>query len=141
MPDLGVTHIALPVSDPDMTLAFYARYADMDVVHRRRDDDTGHEVLWLSDHTRPFVLVLVQVDTVDVTGRLGGMAHVGVACRSRAEVEQRCSAARAEGREVEGPHDEGPPVGYWAFVADPDGHNLELSFGQEVGRTVQRAGS
>jgi hypothetical protein len=27
-------------------------------------------------------------------------------------------------------------VGYWAVVVDPDGHNLELSHGQEVGLTV-----
>jgi lactoylglutathione lyase len=32
--------------------------------------------------------------------------------------------------------DFGPPVGYWAFIADPDGNTLELSFGQEVGLTV-----
>jgi len=29
-------------------------------------------------------------------------------------------------------------VGYWAFIADPDGNNLELSFGQEIGVTVAR---
>jgi hypothetical protein len=28
--------------------------------------------------------------------------------------------------------DHGPPVGYWGSVTDPDGHNLELSYGQEV---------
>ena len=33
--DQGVTHIALPVSDLDASLDFYARYADMHVVHRR----------------------------------------------------------------------------------------------------------
>ena len=30
----------------------------------------------------------------------------------------------------------GPPVGYWAFLRDPDGHTLEVSFGQQVGLTV-----
>jgi hypothetical protein len=33
----------------------------------------------------------------------------------------------------------GDPVGYTARIADPDGHSLELSFGQEVGLTVQSA--
>jgi len=45
----------------------------------------------------------------------------------------------AEGRTVLGPFDSGPPVGYWAYVVDPDGHNLELSYGQEVGLTVEDA--
>jgi hypothetical protein len=35
-----------------------------------------------------------------------------------------------------GPRDYGPPVGYWAFLSDPDGHTVEISHGQEVGLTV-----
>jgi catechol 2,3-dioxygenase-like lactoylglutathione lyase family enzyme len=37
MIDIGLTHIALPVSNLDRSIAFYARYADMQVVHRRTD--------------------------------------------------------------------------------------------------------
>jgi len=33
------------------------------------------------------------------------------------------------------PRDDGPPVGIWAFLQDPDGHTLELSYGQEIGLT------
>jgi hypothetical protein len=40
---------------------------------------------------------------------------------------------------VSGPYDSGPPVGYWAIIPDPDGHNLELSYGQEVGLTVEKS--
>ena len=29
-----------------------------------------------------------------------------------------------------GPIDSGYPLGYWAFLTDPDGHQLELSHGQ-----------
>lgn len=32
--------------------------------------------------------------------------------------------------------DEGYPVGYAALFSDPDGHPLELPFGQEVTSTV-----
>ena len=35
--DLGLTHVAFPVTDVDASAAFYARYADMQVVHRRVD--------------------------------------------------------------------------------------------------------
>jgi predicted enzyme related to lactoylglutathione lyase len=49
--------------------------------------------------------------------------------------------AKDDGRTVLGPIDSGPPVGYWAYIADPDGHNLEISYGQEVGLTVDQASS
>ena len=35
--DLGLTHVALPVRDVDASAVFYARFADMEVVHRRVD--------------------------------------------------------------------------------------------------------
>lgn len=136
--DVGATHIALPVADVDRSIAFYAAYADMQVVHRRRDEQTGTAVVWLSDLTRPFVIVLIQSGTVD-HGLRGMWCHLGVGVESRAEVERRCAAAQAEGRAVMGPIDSGYPVGYWAYIVDPDGHNLEISFGQEVGFTVEKA--
>lgn len=132
--DRGLTHVALPVADIEASLDFYRRYAGMDVVHRRSDHE-GADVAWISDLTRPFVVVLIRAQTVD--HRLGGsVCHLGVGVAARAEVDRLCELARAEGRTVLGPVDSGPPVGYWAFVTDPDGHNLELSFGQEVGLTV-----
>lgn len=129
--DVGLTHVALPVTALDASEAFYRRYAGMDVVHRRDG------VVWLSDRTRPFVIVLVRVDAV--TTPLGPFAHLGVGCASREEVDRLSAQARKEGCLVGGPRDEGPPVGYWAFLRDPDGHTLELSFGQEVALTVEQA--
>jgi catechol 2,3-dioxygenase-like lactoylglutathione lyase family enzyme len=137
--DLGLTHVALLVKDPEASVAFYARYARMQVVHRRRDAVSGREVLWLSDRTRPFVIVLIQAERVE--GRLDGFAHLGVGCESRAEVDRLCALARDEGRLGLGPLDSGYPVGYWAFLRDPDGHNLEISYGQEVGLAVAEARS
>jgi catechol 2,3-dioxygenase-like lactoylglutathione lyase family enzyme len=121
------------VADTVRSIGFYERFADMTVVHRRVDPSTGAAVVWLSDLTRPFVVVLIETA---VSHRLGGYAHLGVGCASRADVDARCAAAGAAGHEVLGPFDDGPPVGYWAIVADPDGHNLELSHGQEVAFTV-----
>jgi catechol 2,3-dioxygenase-like lactoylglutathione lyase family enzyme len=129
--DLGLTHVALPVRDVDASAAFYARFADMEIVHRRVDHGVG--VIWLSDLTRPFVIVLLQTD---VTHVLGGWAHLGVGVESRDEVDRRIADALEQGCTVNGPYDEGPPVGYWAIIADPDGHHLELAYGQEVGVTV-----
>jgi catechol 2,3-dioxygenase-like lactoylglutathione lyase family enzyme len=139
--DHGLTHVALPIVDAGRSIAFYERFADMTVVHRRSDPASEAEVVWLSDLTRPFVIVLIETA---VSHQLGGFAHLGVGCSSRQVVDERCAVARAEGHEVFGPLDDGPPVGYWAIIADPDGHNLELSHGQTVAFTVshhEQAGS
>lgn len=132
MTDRGFTHVALPVSNLDASLAFYATYAGLHPVHQRSDH--GDRVAWLADGLRPFVLVLIT--TGPVSHPLLPIAHLGVACASRAEVDAQCAQARAAGVSVDGPHDHGPPVGYYALLSDPDGHTLELSHGQEVGLAV-----
>ena len=53
MTDVGFTHIALSVAKLEASIEFYARYANFEVVHSREG------VVWLSDRTRPFVLVLL----------------------------------------------------------------------------------
>lgn len=128
MSDVGLTHVALPACDLEESIRFYADYARMHVVHRREG------VVWLSDRTRPFVIVLME--SREVQHPLRPSAHLGVACASRDEVDRLAAQARAEGRLVEGPADYGPPVGYWVFIRDPDGHTLEVSHGQDVGLTV-----
>jgi len=70
---------------------------------------------------------------------LGGWAHLGVGCASRDEVDHRLVEANAAGHQVLGPCDDGPPVGYWGIIVGPDGHNLEVAYGQEVGVTVETA--
>lgn len=136
MHDIGLTHIALQVRDLEKSIAFYRRYAAMEIVHERTDIESGIRVVWLSDKTRPFVIVLGQSKTVNAV--LLPFAHLGVGCSSRAEVDRLCEIARREGSLVEEPKDSGYPVGYWAFLRDPDGHTLELSYGQEIGLTVER---
>lgn len=136
--DLGLSHIALAVEDLDRSIDFYHRFADMEVVHRR----TGHDgvgVAWISDLTRPFVVVLLERPNDPTQTKLGGWAHLGVGCASRAEVDHRLVTATAEGYQVLGPCDDGPPVGYWGLIVDPDGHNLELAYGQQVGLQVEDA--
>ncbi len=133
LPDVGLTHVALPVQSLDGGIAFYEKYARMQVVHRREN------VVWISDRTRPFVIVLIE--SPDVPHPLLPVAHLGVGCQSREEVDRLSELARREGCLISGPKDYGPPVGYWAFLRDPDGHTLELSFGQEVGLTVEAAES
>ena len=109
-PDVGLSHVALPVTDLDRSLEFYRRFANLEVIHRR-DPEPGHGV-W---------------------------AHIGVGCLSREEVDHRLALAATEGHAIIGPCDDGPPTGYWGIIVDPDGHNLELSFGQQVSASVASA--
>ncbi len=137
MSDIGLTHIALPASDIEKSIEFYSKYAAMQVVHRRIDEETGVVVVWLSDCTRPFVIVLIQTNSISPI--LSPFAHLGVGCQSRESMDLLCDRARQEGVLLQEPKDSGYPIGYWAFLRDPDGHTLELSVGQEVGLTVEKA--
>jgi lactoylglutathione lyase len=137
MADLGLTHVALSVRDLDASVAFYEKYARMAVVDRR-EQEGGVRVVWLSDHTRPFVIVLLETPDPRDTP-LGPLGHLGVACESRAEVDRLAAAACAEGRLRRAPIENPHPIGYTAFLADPDGNSLELSHGQQVGLTVAGA--
>ncbi len=132
LPDLGLTHIGLMVKDVDASIDFYSRYAGMEVIHRR--DDTSGPVVWISDLHHPFAVVLIQVE--EVTASLGGYNHIGVGAASRDEVDRAGTMATEEGRLIYGPMDDGDPVGYWVFIRDPDGHMLQISYGQEVGKAV-----
>lgn len=137
MADVGLTHIALAVTDVDASIAFYEKYARMKLVNRRVDRMTQVDVAWISDLTRPFIIVLLKVS--EVNGTLSPQSHLGVACASREEVDRLCNQARLEEILLQGPNDWGPPVGYWAYIRDPDGHTLEISYGQNVNLVVEQA--
>lgn len=130
MVDIGLTHVALPVTDLDHSLAFYAAHANLRLVHQR-DSETGPRVAWIGDGTRPFVVVLIETAVVDTP--LRPLGHLGVGCATPERLLELCELARAEGVLASDPRDDGPPVGIWAFLRDPDGHTLELSYGQEIG--------
>ena len=137
MIDIGLTHITLPVANIEQSIQFYSAYAQMQVIHRRIDAETGIEVVWLSDRTRPFVIVLIQTKSVHPV--LSPLAHLGVGCQSREFMDALCEKAKEEGILLQEPKDSGYPIGYWAFLRDPDGHTLELSYGQEIGLTVDQS--
>ena len=135
--DVGLTHIALDAIDIDASIKFYADYVNMSVIHERVDAEAGMRVIWLSDKTRPFVIVLLQNKTPSII--LKPLAHLGVGCISKEEVTRLCDKARSEGILVREPHESGYPIGYWALLKDPSGHTIELSYGQEIGLTIENA--
>ena len=131
MSDIGLTHVALPVRSLDASLAFYGRYANMQPVHRRPG------VVWIADGTRPFAIVLIE--TTSRIEPLLPIAHLGVGVPCRAEIDRLCRLAKEDHCLIREPEDSGPPVGYWALIRDPDGHTLEVAYGQEVATTIERA--
>lgn len=134
--DTGFTHLALQVRDLDKSVDFYQRYAGMQVIHQREPGVAeAQKVAWLSDLTRPFALVLVQSDSSDDTP-LGPFGHIGVACTSREQIDEKVAIARREGVLRRAALQSEAPVGYWAFFADPDGNTLELSYGQQIGLEI-----
>ena len=134
--DTGFTHLALQVRDVNKSVDFYQRYAGMQVIHQREPGiPEAQKVAWLSDLTRPFALVLVQSDSTDDTP-LGPFGHIGVACASREEIDEKMAIARTEGVLRREAQQYGAPVGYWALFADPDGNTLELSYGQQIGLEI-----
>src|SRR3546814_2632572 len=95
-------------------------YANMHVVHRRNGQGRGDVVAWISDGTRPFVIVLIQQPGLK-DRPLGPIGHLGVACASREDIDRLAARAAEAGIQLKGPEDWGAPVGYWAYIADPDG--------------------
>ncbi len=128
MTDIGLTHIALPVRSVESSVAFYAQYARMSIIHSRPG------VTWISDRTRLFAIVLIE--TAGEIKPLLPMAHLGVGVASRAEVDRLCLLAIQNGCLVREAEQMAPPVGYWALISDPDGHTLEVSYGQDLAGIV-----
>ncbi|MEG9861890.1 MAG: VOC family protein [Parvularculales bacterium] len=129
MTDRGFTHIALTVRDAGASRSFYEHYGALSLVDERVDSTTDRRVVWLDDGRRPFLLVLIEAEKVVP---LQPISHLGFACPSRAEVDRLCDDAKGDDVLVSGPEDYGPPVGYWALIRDPDGHTIEISYGQDT---------
>jgi catechol 2,3-dioxygenase-like lactoylglutathione lyase family enzyme len=127
---IGFSHISVKVSDIDKSVAFYKRWAGLHVIDRLEDPKTGAKAARMGDRTQDNVFVLALVQHGEVQHQLAGMGHIGIGCADRAEVDRLSKEADAEGCLRMGPVDSGFPLGYWSFLLDPDGHQLELSYGQ-----------
>ena len=134
--DLGLTHIALHVCNVEVSVQFYRKYAGLHDIHSRGDGQSC--VGWISDLKRPFGLVLLQRRGGPIRRRIAhqlgafrpALAHIGIALSSKKQVDLLCEQAHKEGILRKPPRDAGHPVNYYGMIADPDGNNLELSFGQ-----------
>lgn len=126
------THIALQVRSIAAAAAFYERYAQLKVIHQRKDGDSA--VAWLGWGEDPPQFVIVLIERPYPVNDQPAMNHIGLAVDSRAEVDRIFALARADGlAELWPPTDAGPIVGYFCGLLDPDGNRVEFSYGQRIG--------
>lgn len=139
---VSFSHLAIPVLDIDESVTFYETYLEMKVI-RRRENPTD---VWLGDGIRPFHLVLLAADAGDIeagrpsdyhearlTHPIVASAHIGFTCSSCTQVKRIADRAREAGILEHGPLEENWPGGYCAYLSDPSGHSIEISYNQEGG--------
>ena len=126
-----LTHVALAARDLDQTIAFYRRHAGLHLVHDRTDG--GMRVAWLAAReTDPDFVVVLLESGADVPSGPATLQHLGFAVGSRAEVDAAAAAGRDEGVLLLEPTYAGPIVGYFCILQDPDGNQVEFSYGQPI---------
>ena len=135
------THIALPSSDLDASIAWYERFTPLSLLDRREDADG--QSAWLAHSGQvdnPFVLVLVMFfkDKGHPQSIMAPFAHIGIEMPERADVDRVAAQGRAEGCLSWPATDMPDPIGYICAVTDPDGNMIEISHNQGVYETVQR---
>ena len=129
-----LTHIGLPVTDLDKSIAFYKKWASMDVTERPKDP-VGIKVARMAQKGGGnFVISLLEMPMA-MALPMPGVMHLGLECASKGAVDKIANDAKKAGILISGPVDSGPDLGYQTYISDPDGNNLEFSFGQRIGLT------
>jgi lactoylglutathione lyase len=127
---IRLSHLGLPVTDLAKSIAFYEKWAGMTV--ERPQDQVGIRGARLIQKGGAFVISLLEMP-MQMALPMPGVMHLGLDCTSKAQVDKIATDAKKAGILVSGPVDSGPDLGYQTYISDPDGNNLEFSFGQKVG--------
>lgn len=142
MAQTKMTHLALHISNLDKAIDFYTRFTEMNVVHQRYDKETEMRTAWLSDRDKgretEFVIVLLegtppQIPNAKPQLPLAPISHMGFSMPTREDVDRTAERGRELGVLKFGPVYLNEIVGYICILADPDGHQLEFSYGQVNG--------
>ncbi|MEW6128888.1 MAG: VOC family protein [Acidobacteriota bacterium] len=123
------THITAVVSDLERSIQFYTSFCGLQLLLDRRKQ--GGSTVWLgyepAEGEYPtFILVLMQGEVKNL------LEHLGFQCESKEQVDEIAETARQQDILVEPPTFTGGAVGYWTVVRDPDGHQVEFTFGQPL---------
>jgi len=135
------THIALPCTDIDKTIAWYEKYTPLRLLDRREDKDGYGAWLGHPDQgDKPFILVLVSFFHDQDKGPqpiLAPFAHIGIEMPTQQAVDEVARRGEADGCLAWTPQWLPPPIGYVCALTDPDGNMIEFSFDQGVYQKAQ----
>ena len=114
----GLSHLALDVADPEVSLAFYSQLLGVREYFR---DDTSIQVLGPGAHD---VIAFVKSERA---GAVGGINHFGFRLRDPNNIHDAIATAKAVGATIlkQGEFAPGAP---YLFIADPDGYEIEIWF-------------
>jgi lactoylglutathione lyase len=126
-----LSHLALPVTDLEKSIAFYKKWAGMKVVEKPTDPN-GIKGARVSQAKGDFVLSLLELP-VQQALPMPGIMHLGLDCASKAQVDKIAADAKKAGILIAAPVDSGDDLGYQTYISDPDGNSIEFAFGQKIG--------
>ena len=117
----GLTHIHLVVKDLKHSLNFYQTVFGMEIKFW-----VGEGMVFLNTPGSNDLITLHQSEGDQPTGSSGGILHFGFQLENRADLESAISEVIAAGGALKkrGEFTPGMP---FAYVADPDGYEIELS--------------
>lgn len=115
----GLTHIALAVRDPERSLQFYAEVFGVREYFR---DQNQIQVVGPGPHD-----VIAFNKSESNAGALGGILHFGFRLTDPADVDAAVAEVERAGGQILRRGEFAPGVPY-AFVADPDGYEVEIWF-------------
>ncbi len=129
-----LTHFALRVKNIETTAAFYKKYVNLDLISKRQEHTT--RVAWLGNPNVNDSLIIVLLELEHGECEDPSFHHIGISLHSQEEVNAKAEMARQEGILATEPDDYGPVAGYLCLIQDPDGNQVEFSYGQDVYHTL-----
>ena len=115
----GLSHIALSVRDPERSARFYEEAFGARIYYRGAD---SVQVQGPGPHD-----VLAFERDADAAGKSGGIIHFGFRLVEPGDVDGAVEAAVQAGGRLLRRGEFGPGLPY-AFIADPDGYEIEIWF-------------
>lgn len=116
---LGLTHVALTVSDLDRSFQFYHDVFGMLAVYREKN--------FVQAQTPGARDILVLEEGTDNVGKSGGIKHFGFRLADPRDIDKAASAVERAGGKIthRGEFCPGEP---YIFFTDPDGYEVEVWF-------------